>query len=101
MSRLAGAALHVEEVFAAAGLNIRGEPIAAWRIRITCPNCARTSGADEVRYQEAGEQTNHDCRYSAATMLTVGRARRPGGYHLKGWTVTPLAGMVIEIDEPV
>jgi hypothetical protein len=89
--------MRVEEVLAEAGLNIRGETIPAWRIRITCPNCRRTSGADEVRHAESGPQTNHDCPGCAATMLTVTPARRPGGYRLKDWTVNALGGMTVAV----
>ncbi|MDQ3865651.1 MAG: hypothetical protein M3304_02295 [Actinomycetota bacterium] len=89
--------MRVEEVFAAAGLNIRGEMIPPARIRITCPNCTRVTGADLVRHLESGQQTNHDCPHCAATMLTVSPAHRPGGYRLKDWTVIALAGMTIDV----
>jgi hypothetical protein len=89
--------VRVEEVLAAAGLNIRGETIPPRRIRITCPNCRRTTGADQVRHAESGQQTNHDCPGCAATMLTVTTARIAGGYRLKDWTVTALGGMTVDI----
>ena len=89
--------MRVEEVFAAAGLNIRGQPIPSRRIRIVCPNCDRTSGADEVRLAESGQQTNHDCPHCAATMLTVSPAHHVDGYRLKDWTVNPLGGMTVEV----
>ena len=89
--------MRVEKVFAAAGLNIRGKAIPAHRIRIVCPNCTRTSGADEVRHAESGQQTNHDCPNCAATMLTVSPAHGLGGYRLKDWTVNPLGGMTIDV----
>ncbi len=89
--------MRVEEVFALAGFNIRGEAIPPSRIRITCPNCSRASGADEVRIAESGHQTNHDCPHCAATMLTVSPAHSEGGYRLKGWTVNPLGGMAIDV----
>ncbi len=92
-----GVGVRVEEVFAVAGLNIRGETIPPARIRITCPNCGRTSGADEARIAESGHQTNHDCPHCAATMLTVSPARSVGGYRLKDWTVNPLGGMAIDV----
>lgn len=89
--------MRVEEVFAAAGLNIRGNAIPPQRIRIICRNCNRTSGADEVRHAESGQQTNHDCPHCGATMLTVSPARSLGGYRLKDWTVNPLGGMTIDV----
>jgi hypothetical protein len=89
--------MRVEEVLVAAGLNIRGESIPAQRIRITCPNCGRTAGADEVRHAESGPQTNHDCPGCAATMLTVTPARIAGGYRLKDWTVNALGGMTVDV----
>ena len=92
--------MRIEEVFAAAVLSIRGSRIPAWRIRITCPNCGRTSGADDVRHEESGQQTNHDCHHCAATMLTVSPARRRAGYRLKDWTVNPLGGMTVDVPPP-
>ena len=92
--------MRVEEVFAAVGLNIRGEPIPARRIRIVCPNCGRTSGADQVRLGESGQQTNHDCPSCTATMLTVSPLPGLSGYRLKDWTVIPLGGMTIDVPPP-
>ena len=92
--------MRVEEVFAAAGLSIRGETIPAGRIRVVCPNCERTSGADNLRHAESGQQTNHDCPHCAATMLTVSPAPARGGYQLKDWVVVPLAGMSVDVPAP-
>jgi hypothetical protein len=81
-------------------LNIRGKPIPASRIRIVCPNCSRTSTADNVRHAESGQQTNHDCPHCTATMLTVSPAPRLGGYRLADRTVNPLGGMSIDVPPP-
>jgi len=96
--------MRVEEVLAAAGLNIRGHTIPPQRIRVLCPNCGRTSGADGLRHAETGGQTNHDCPHCAATVLTVRPAPGKGGYQLKDWIVVPVAGMSVDVpgaDEPV
>ena len=76
-------------------MSVKGQPIAARRIRIKCPNCGRTSGADEVRHEESPPQTNHDCPHCAATMLTVTTSRGTG-YRLRAWTVNPLGGMSVD-----
>jgi hypothetical protein len=89
--------VRVEEVFAAAGLTIRGAKIPATRIMITCPNCARTTGADLARHLESGHQTNHDCPNCAATMLTVSPAHVKGAYRLKDWSVNALGGMAVDV----
>lgn len=92
--------MQIEKVFAAAGLNIRGQTIPPDRIRILCPNCDRTSGADVLRHAESGNQLNHDCPHCAATVLTVSPAPGRGGYQLKDWLVIPLAGMSIDVPPP-
>ena len=96
--------MRVEEVFAAAGLNIRGHTIPPQRIRVLCPNCDRTSTADGLRHAQSAGHTNHDCPHCAATVLTVSRAPGKGGYQLRDWIVIPIAGMSVDVperDEPV
>jgi endogenous inhibitor of DNA gyrase (YacG/DUF329 family) len=92
--------VRVEEVFVAAGLNIRGHAIPPQRIRVRCPNCERTSGANDLRHAENGSRTNHDCPHCAATVLTVSPAPAKGGYQLKDWVVIPLAGLSVDIPGP-
>jgi endogenous inhibitor of DNA gyrase (YacG/DUF329 family) len=95
-----GGEMRVEEVFAAAGLTIGGEAIPAARIRVVCPNCGRTSGANELRHAQSGAQTSHDCPHCAATVLTVSPAPGRGGYQLKDWIVVPRAGMSVDVPLP-
>jgi endogenous inhibitor of DNA gyrase (YacG/DUF329 family) len=92
--------MHVEQAFRAADLTIRGHAIPAQRIRVQCPNCGRTSGADELRHSESATQTNHDCPHCAATALTVHPVPHRGGYRLKDWVVVPLAGMSVDVPPP-
>ena len=51
--------MRVEEAFAAAGVNVHGQPIPERRFRATCPECSHAAALDTMETTESGEQTNY------------------------------------------
>jgi len=92
--------VRIEEAFAAAGLNIRGEPIPARRVRLTCAGCGIVSPADAMQTEESGDQTNYICPDCGAVAATVSPAPGLGGYRLGDWVVNSSGGMAIDVPGP-
>jgi predicted RNA-binding Zn-ribbon protein involved in translation (DUF1610 family) len=96
--------VRVEEVFAAAGINIRGEPIPERRINAVCPECGQAESLDNMQTMESSDETTYECpncggaviRVTAGPLPTV----RPGAYRLGDWVVIPLGGMTIDVPGP-
>jgi hypothetical protein len=92
--------MRVEEAFAAAGVNVHGQPIPERRFRATCPECSHAAALDTMETTESGEQTNYACEKCGATVITVSPSPGLGGYRLGAWVVFPVGPMEIDVPGP-
>jgi hypothetical protein len=93
--------MRIEDVFDAAGINLKGKPIPLRRIKTTCPTCRKTRNLAGIEPTNKGLETIYDCPKCGNPILIISPVRKgvggPGGYRLGRWIITPIGDMKIDV----